>query len=138
MDLSKDERNDLIIEYLKEGLSTRKTGEKVGVSEATVSNVAKAKGYDILSERTKAATKCSQLYNKAGRIALIDEGMNKLHEMLPTIDKAKDLQNWSISLGILCDKRRLEDAGKDNEKGGEIVALFKAMEEDNGSPDSKE
>ena len=137
MDQSKEERNDLIIGYLKDGLTTREVAEKVGVSSGTVSNVANARGYDISTERTRKAAKCKSLYNRPERIKVIADGIDKLVAMLPDITKAKDMRDWSVSLAILMDKRRLEDSGDGNEKGGEFMALMKAMEEENGSATSE-
>lgn len=137
MDQSKDERDDLVIEYLKEGLTTREVAKKVGLSNGWVSKIASARGYDISTERTRKAAKCKSLYNRPQRINVIADGIDKLVAMLPEITKAKDMRDWSVSLAILMDKRRLEDSGDGNEKGGEFMALMKAMEEENGSATSE-
>ena len=134
---SKEERNDLIIDYLKDGLTTREVAEKVGVSNGTVSNVASARGYDISTERIRKAAKCKSLYNRPQRIKVIADGIDKLVAMLPEITKAKDMRDWSVSLAILMDKRRLEDSNDSKERGGEFMALMKAMEEENGSATSE-
>ena len=137
MDQSKDERDDLVIEYLKEGLTTREVAKKVGISNGWVSKIASSRGYDISTERTRKAAKCKSLYNRPERIKVIADGIDKLVAMLPEITKAKDMRDWSVSLAILMDKRRLEDSGDGNEKGGEFMALMKAMEEENGSATSE-
>ena len=134
---SKEERNDLIIDYLKDGLTTREVGERVGVSCATVSNVASARGLDISTERTRKAAKCKSLYTRPDRIKVIADGIDKLVAMLPEITKAKDMRDWSVSLAILMDKRRLENSNDSKERGGEFMALMKAMEEENGSATSE-
>ena len=134
---SKEERNDLIIDYLKDGLTTREVGERVGVSCATVSNVASARGLDISTERTRKAAKCKSLYTRPDRIKVIADGIDKLVAMLPEITKAKDMRDWSVSLAILMDKRRLEDSNDSKERGGEFMALMKAMEEENGSSNAE-
>ena len=92
---------------------------------------------DISTELTKKAAKCKSLYNRPQRIDVIAAGIDKLVTMLPEITRAKDMRDWSVSLAIMMDKRRLEDSGDDNEKGGEFMQLMKAMEEENGSATSE-
>jgi len=57
--------------------------------------------------------------------------------MLPEIEKAKDMRDLSVSLGILLDKRRLEDTGLDKGKGGELLALVNRMGKEDESTDTK-
>lgn len=134
---SKEERNDLIIGYLKEGLSTREVAEKVGLSNGWISKIASDRGYDISTERTRKAAKCKSLYNRPERIKVIADGIDKLVAMLPEITKAKDMRDWSVSLAILMDKRRLEDSNDSKERGGEFMSFMKAMEEENGSSNAE-
>ena len=57
--------------------------------------------------------------------------------MLPEIEKAKDMRDLSVSLGILLDKRRLEDTELDKGKGGELLELIKEMRVEDDSEGSK-
>lgn len=74
---------------------------------------------------TKKATEARKEYCAEKRIALIDAGMKKLEEMLPTIDKPNGMRDWFVALGTAIDKRRLEDPPKpaENESDGFMEAL---------------
>jgi hypothetical protein len=58
--------------------------------------------------QTKNANAARREYCAEKRIALIDAGMKRLEEMLPTIDKPSGMRDWFIALATAIDKRRLE------------------------------
>ncbi len=58
--------------------------------------------------QTKNANAARREYCAEKRIALIDAGIKKLEEMLPTIDKPNGMKDWFVALGTAIDKRRLE------------------------------
>ena len=62
-------------------------------------------GLDIGSSAVKAV----ELGKKGAGLQLLNLGFEKARELLPFIKSPQWLQAWSISLGILIDKRRLED-----------------------------
>jgi len=121
--------------HLEAGCSVRQAAKNVGVSTYAVSKTATERGFSFDTKSTNLAAKCKTKYAQAARIDVVAEGINKLREMLPEIDRSKDMRDWAVSLGILIDKRRLEDSEADNGKGGEIHALITAMEANNGVTD---
>ena len=123
-----EEVKDEVIKLLESGLSTRKIANQVGVSDASISNIAKERGYSFEKKAGELARKCHKTYAQVDRIETIAEFINKCKEMLPDIEKAKDMRDMSVSLGILIDKRRLEDTELDKGKGGELLALLNEME----------
>ena len=130
-----EETKDKVIELLEAGLSTRKAAKEAGISDFSVSKIAKERGFHFDTKANEMAAKCKTKYAQAARIDVVSEGINKLREMLHEINRAKDMRDWAVSLGILIDKRRLEDSEADNGKGGEIHALITAMEANNGVTD---
>lgn len=76
--------------------------------------------------QTKNANAARREYCAEKRIALIDAGMKRLEEMLPTIDKPSGMRDWFIALATAIDKRRLEDPPKPNE--GESDGFLEALE----------
>lgn len=130
-----EETRDEIMRHLEAGCSVRQAAKNVGVSTFSVSETARKRGFNFDDKSTEMAAKCKTKYAQAARIDVVAEGINKLREMLPEIDRSKDMRDWAVSLGILIDKRRLEDSEADNGKGGEIHALITAMEANNGVTD---
>lgn len=63
---------------------------------------------DSVRTNTKKASNVRREYCLEKRVALIDAGMKKLEEMLPTIDKPNGMRDWFVALGTAIDKRRLE------------------------------
>lgn len=103
-----DEREQ-IIAMLKTGVSENKTAKHFGRGQATVSRIARDAGLD---PRVTAATIANATLHDYGiirRVALINEFFTMTRAMLPTVESPKQLQELSVALAILIDKRRLED-----------------------------
>lgn len=85
----------------------------------------------LVCTNTKKASAARREYCAEKRIALIDAGMKKLEEMLPSIDKPNGMRDWFVALGTAIDKRRLEDPPKpaENESDGFMEALDAKAEE---------
>ena len=115
------------IEKLKDdGLSQHKIAKKLGIAQSTVSDYLKSIGIPSDQSKTKNANAARREYCAEKRIALIDAGMKRLEEMLPTIDKPNGMRDWFIALATAIDKRRLEDPPKPNE--GESDGFLEALE----------
>ena len=97
------------IKKLKDdGLSQHKIAKKLGIAQSTVSDYLKSIGVPSDQSKTKNANAARREYCAEKRIALIDAGMKRLEEMLPTIDKPSGMRDWFVALGTAIDKRRLE------------------------------
>lgn len=96
-----------ILAGLRDGKSQNAVAREVGCGPATVNRVAKANGLEYSAP--KKASEARRDYAAAERIALLNKVFAQAEEMLPTIKTPHKLQALVISLGILIDKRRLED-----------------------------
>ena len=77
--------------------------------------------------KTKNATAAHVQYCAEKRIALIDAGLKKLEELLPTIDKSSGMRDWFVAVGIGIDKRRLEDPPKGTNGTAAIDAYIEEL-----------
>ena len=109
-----EEERDRIVAYLKEGKSQGWIAREVGRSKDSVSRIAQESGIETDVRRTKKATEAKQDYDQAERLKLLNEGFDKARELLGDIKQAKDLQAWTVAMGTLVDKRRLEDGEATN------------------------
>ena len=57
---------------------------------------------------TKKANEARKAYAEDRRLELIGKGFDKAQELLAGIADAAELQKWSVALGTLVDKARLE------------------------------
>jgi transposase-like protein len=96
-----------ILEALRRGDSQNAVARRFGCGPATVNRIAKRNGLEYSAP--KHAAEARRDYAAAERIALLNQGFEKARELLPVIKSPQWLQAWSISMGILIDKRRLED-----------------------------
>lgn len=99
--------HEAILEALRDGASQNAVARRLKCSPSTVNRVAKANGLEYSAPKNTA--ECRRDYAQAERIELLNKGFAKAEEMLPTLKTAGWLQSWTIALGILIDKRRLED-----------------------------
>lgn len=106
--LTEDERA-AIIAALQAGESLYGVAKRTGRGIATVSAVAKAAGIESERSITKKATEVHQDYALAGRLDLLNQGFEKAASLLASITDATEFQRWTVGVGTLIDKRRLED-----------------------------
>lgn len=108
-----EEDKQRIIEMVRSGMSRYAVAKATGWSRDTVSKIARAAGLDADTASTEAGTRAMQRYAKAERIELINHGFDKVRAILSNIDgtarHAKALREAVTALGILIDKRRLEE-----------------------------
>jgi len=96
-----------ILKALRDGESQNAVARRMKCSPSTVNSVAKANGLEYSSP--KKAVQARKDYAAAERLDLLNQAFAKAEEMLPTLTTAGWLQSWTIAIGILIDKRRLED-----------------------------
>lgn len=96
-----------ILKALRDGESQNAVARRLKCSPSTVNSVAKANGLEYSAP--KKAGQARKDYAAAERLDLLNQAFAKAEEMLPTLKTAGWLQSWTIALGILIDKRRLED-----------------------------
>lgn len=105
--LTNEERQQ-IVEHLMAGKSQGWTARQVGRHVSTVNRIAKAEGIESNVADTKKATEANRAYAEGRRLELIGKGFDKAQDLLATIADASELQKWSVALGTLVDKARLE------------------------------
>ncbi|MDY0413100.1 helix-turn-helix domain-containing protein [Methanothrix soehngenii] len=121
-----DEEIQKIVDLHEDGKSQREIAKEFDKSVGWVNGILKRLNVSTERSQTKNANAARREYCAEKRIALIDAGMKRLEEMLPTIDKPSGMRDWFIALATAIDKRRLEDPPKPNE--GESDGFLEALE----------
>jgi hypothetical protein len=103
-----DKERQKIIRLLKSGESQGQTARKVGRSKMTISRIAKAEGIQSDVTAIKKAEAHRLAYGLERRLGLVGKGLDKAEALLEGIEDAAELQKWSVALGTLVDKARLE------------------------------
>jgi hypothetical protein len=106
-----------ILDALKAGESQNAVARRLGVGLATVNRVAKRNGLErhtvIKGQPTPQAviaiSGAAEDYALERRLLLLNKIFAKAEAMVETVKTPHQLQALCISLGILTDKRRLED-----------------------------
>ena len=132
------EDEEKIIGLLLRGKTTRETGELVGRSPSTVSNIAKRHGLDLVAlahDRLKRAQLVGAYASAEARAAVAVKGLKKGEEILDTTTGARDYRDAMVGLGIGLDKLRLE-LPHDENKGGEILQLVAMLRGEEAEDDA--
>ncbi len=103
-----DKEHARIVGYLKDEKSHGWIANEVGRSKDTVRRIANESGLNRSSESVKKAGAMQSAYAEARRLELIGKGFDKANDLLKGITDAAELQKWSVALGTLVDKARLE------------------------------
>ncbi len=128
-----EDEEKAILAALGSGRGVRAVAEDFDRSPSTISGVARRNGFDIAEHvRMKKADLVRTCYASEARVKLVGELLDKARSMLKTCDSSRDLQYLATSIAIGIDKRRLEEAGDPEGKGGEIAELFQRMREEAG------
>jgi hypothetical protein len=102
-----------IIDGLKSGESQNAVARRLGCSVGTVNRVAKLNGLECHSVQKMPlppeAARAAADYCLERRLALLNKVFDKAEELIDVATTPNKLQALCISLGILIDKRRLED-----------------------------
>jgi transposase-like protein len=96
-----------ILEALETGASQNAVARQLGCSVGLVNKVARVNGREY--SRPKHAAEARRDYAQAERLALLNKLFDKVREMADGPLTPNGLQALTISMGILTDKRRLED-----------------------------
>ena len=102
-----------IIEALESGEPQKAIARRLGCSPGTVNRLAKLNGLEPSSTRkielSAAASAAASDYCLERRLNLLNKVFAKAEEMIDTATTPHKLQALAIAIGILTDKRRLED-----------------------------
>lgn len=98
-----------IVSYLNDGKSQGWVAKEEKRSKSTISEIANKAGISTERSATKKASEAHRDYAQAERLLLLNEGFDKARDVLKHIGLADDLKDWSVAVGTLIDKRRLED-----------------------------
>lgn len=93
---------------LHDGATCGGAARKHGRSKDTIRRIARDEGVDFVRTKTKNATQARIAYAEERRLEIIGKGFDKAEAMLEGISEAADFQKWSVALGTLVDKARLE------------------------------
>lgn len=102
-----------IIEALDAGESQKSIARRLGCGVATVNRVAKRNGFSGVPQQkpslSAAVVQAAEDYALERRIALLNKVFDRAEAMIDTATTPHKLQALAIAVGILIDKRRLED-----------------------------
>jgi transcriptional regulator with XRE-family HTH domain len=102
-----------IIEALQAGEAQKAIARRLGCSPGTVNRLAKLNGLEPGSAKNQAAAAVVDNlladYTLERRMALLNKVFDQAEAMIPTATTPHKLQALAIAIGILIDKRRLED-----------------------------
>lgn len=111
-----DAERAAIVAALEAGDSVNAVARHSGRSLGTVSNIANAAGIELehsMPQKSAAArdavAQVRKDFDLAARLDLLNQGFVKAGNLLASLSDPADLQRWSTAVGILIDKRRLED-----------------------------
>jgi hypothetical protein len=98
-----------IRDALEAGEPQKKIAARLGCSPATVNKIAKANGVHPSSPQRSPGVAAAADYALERRILLLNKLFDKVSEMVEGPLTPNGLQALTIAMGILTDKRRLED-----------------------------
>jgi hypothetical protein len=99
-----------ILDDLRRGhLSYRQVARLHGVGASTVGGIARREGVRRPSGQQVAAAALRAGYHQAERIRLLDLAFARVELLLDEVDDARSLQQVVAALGVLVDRRRLEE-----------------------------
>lgn len=101
-----DER-ERITEALRGGMSQNQAARRFGRSVGTVNALARECGVEYSKPKNAAIALVD--YCQANRLHLLNRFFDKAAEILEHVGTPQELQQLSIALAVLTDKRRLED-----------------------------
>lgn len=121
-----DKERQQIIDAIKGGKSIHAVAKEFRRSKQTIGKIARQAGLDADTTSTQAASTARVRYAEAERLELINKGFDKVAQVLEAIegdpDHAKPLREVVTALGILIDKRRLED-GEATERAETVTII---------------
>ncbi len=129
--------HEAILEALQSGEAQKAIARRLGCSPGTVNRLAKLNGLEPSSSRkmelSAAASAAASDYCLERRLALLNKVFAKAEELIDTATTPHKLQALAIAIGILTDKRRLEDgdvtARTEVQSGGARERLARSLDE---------
>jgi phosphoglycolate phosphatase-like HAD superfamily hydrolase len=103
-----EEERETLRRLHAEGKGRNEIARQLGRSAGTVTNIASELGLSFDRSATKKASEARAAYAEERRLELIGKGFDKADDMLAAIADAGEFQKWSVALGTLVDKARLE------------------------------
>jgi hypothetical protein len=103
-----DQERQKIIRYLGDGKSQNWIGKQMKRSPDTVGRIAREEGIQSDNRIPKKAIEAAKVYNEERRLSLIGGGFDKAEYLLEKIEDAGEFQKWTVAMGTLIDKVRLE------------------------------
>lgn len=101
------EERGRIVALLKSGKSQNGVAKEVGRSPSVVNRIAREEGIENIRV-PKKATEARKAYAEERRLEIIGKGFEKADVLLAALTDAREFQAWTIGLGTLVDKARLE------------------------------
>lgn len=103
-----------VLAALKQGESQNAVARRLGYSPSTVNHIARSNGIRSHSEKKVSPEEAETAaaladYCLERRVALLNKVFDQAEQMVPTATTPHKLQALAIAIGILIDKRRLED-----------------------------
>ncbi len=106
--LTDKERADIAALLREHNGNQSKVARLSGRSQPTVRLIAIETGISSINRAPKKANDARVAYAEDRRLELIGKGFDKANDLLKGITDAAELQKWSVALGTLVDKARLE------------------------------
>jgi hypothetical protein len=101
-----DEKYNAIVDDLRGGVSYSVITKKHKTARQTISAIAKREG---LLRPHSPGTEAHSTYTREKRVTLLDQLFVKLEELLEDVKTPKDFQILVAAMGVLVEKRRIED-----------------------------
>ena len=98
-----------VLADLRSGRGVRATAAAHGCSPPTVSRIARAAGLDVTLQAAKKAAEARKDWAAAERLDLLNRLFAKAESMLDGVGSELHLQQLTMAVAVLIDKRRLED-----------------------------
>lgn len=129
------EERSRIIAMLREGKSQNATAKEVGRDPKTVNRIAKSENIESHIAAPKKANEARKAYAEERRLNLIGKGFEKADALLNSLQDAGEFQKWTVALGTLIDKARLEsgeatsrDERHNHNHPNDLDAYFKELD----------
>ena len=104
-----EKERERIVSLLKEHNGNRnKVAKECGRAPGTIQTIANQEGIPSAYSAPKKAVEARVAYAEERRLEIIGMGFDKSKELLTQIKDAGEFQKWTVGLGTLVDKARLE------------------------------
>lgn len=110
-----------IVADLQEGMPKTRAAKKYHHSQHTIANIAFKAGIDTVNVIHQRSSRLLGEYNAAERLELINRAFAKASDLLEDVNTPKDLGAWAQALGVLIEKRRLEDGEATQRVGSDLA-----------------